>query len=66
MAGDDKESGKDFGEAEATQTKRAWLDEGLPVGVLNDEQSEQLWEACSASHTGDPFAEWEKRKGQEG
>ena len=49
---------------EATQIKRAWLDEGLPVGVLDDEQAEQLWEACTASHPDDPFAEWEKRKSE--
>ncbi len=51
-------------QAEATQTKSAWLDEGLPVGVFDDEQSEQLWDACCASHTGDPFAVWEKRKSE--
>ncbi len=50
--------------AEVTQTKRIWLDEGLPVGVLDNEQSEQLWDACSASYPDDPFAEWEKRKSE--
>ena len=49
-------------QTEATQTKSAWLDEGLPVGVLNDEQSEQLWDACCASHPDDPFLEWENKR----
>jgi hypothetical protein len=47
---------------EATQAKRVCLDEGLPVGVLDNEQSEQLWDACCASHPGDPFAEWENKR----
>ncbi|CDQ10559.1 protein of unknown function [Acidithiobacillus ferrivorans] len=49
-------------QAEATQTKSAWLDEGLPVRVFDDDQSEQLWDACCASCPGDPFTEWEKQK----
>ncbi len=48
----------------ATQIKRAWLDEGLPVGVFEDAQSERLWDDCCTSHHGDPFAEWEKRKSE--
>ena len=51
-------------QAEVTQIKRAWLDEGLPVGVLDDEQSEQLWDVCSASYSDDPFAGLEKRKSE--
>lgn len=42
---------------------RVWLDECVPAGVFDDEQSEQLWDACCASHPDDPFLEWEKRKG---
>ena len=51
-------------QTEATQTKPAWLDEGLPVGVLDNEQSEQLWDTCCASHPEDPFTEWGKRKSE--
>lgn len=39
-----------------------WLDEGLPVGVFDDESSERLWDECCASHPDSPFAEWENKK----
>jgi hypothetical protein len=49
-------------QTEATPTKSTWLDEALPAGVLDNEQTEQLWDACCASCPGDPFSEWEKQK----
>jgi hypothetical protein len=42
---------------------KKWLDESLPVGVLEDEQSELVWEECCASCPDNPFLEWERRKG---
>ena len=42
------------------EAKRMWLDECVPVGVFDDEQSEQIWDACCASHPDNPFSEWEK------
>jgi hypothetical protein len=33
-----------------------------PAGVLDNEWTEQLWDACCASHPDDPFLEWEKQK----
>ena len=51
-------------QTEPTQPKRTWLDECLPVGVLDNEQSEQLWDACCATKLEDPFSEWEKRRGE--
>ncbi len=44
------------------KSKPLWLDESLPAGVLDGEQTERLWDACCASHPDDPFSEWEKQK----
>ena len=45
-----------------TEARRAWLDEGVPAGVFDSEQTERIWDACCASRPDDPFSEWEKRK----
>ena len=45
-----------------TESKRMWLDECVPVGVFDDEQSERLWDECCVSCPDNPFSEWEKQK----
>ena len=44
------------------EARRMRLDECVPAGVFDDDQSEQIWDVCCASHPDDPFSEWEKQK----